>query len=84
MSKASGNDTIDAISPGDIVTVNRGTGERPYKVVFKDTSDAGYLVTFEGDEGETFQLDLAAGTTVKRSLGSKWESAQSPTPNSHP
>ena len=45
MSKASGNDTIDAISPGDIVTVNRGTGERPYKVVFKDTSDAGYLVT---------------------------------------
>jgi hypothetical protein len=50
-------------------------------VVFKDSTDAGYLVTLEGD-GETFQLDLAAGTTVIRSLGSKWESAQSPPPNS--
>jgi hypothetical protein len=82
MSKASANDLIDDVSPGDIIAVDRGAGEQPYKVVFKDTSDAGYLITFEGDGGETFQLDLVAGTRVTRSLESKWESAQSPTPNS--
>lgn len=83
MSEVSGNDRIDDVSPGDIVAVDRGSGERPYKLVFKDSTDAGFLLTLEGgDAGETFQLELAAGTTVKRSLGSKWESAQSPTPNS--
>ncbi len=82
MSKASGNDLIDDVSPGDIIAVDRGSGEQPYKVVFKDSTDAGYLVTFQDDDGETFQLDLAAGTTVTRSLESKWESAQSPTPHS--
>ena len=82
MSKASGNDLIDDVTPGDFITVDRGSGEQPYKVVFKDSTDAGYVVTFEDDAGETFQLDLAAGTTVKRSLESKWESAQSPTPHS--
>jgi hypothetical protein len=51
-------------------------------VVFKDSTDAGYLVRLGDDDGETFQLDLAAGTTVIRSLESKWESAQSPTPHS--
>ncbi len=81
MSKASGNDLIDDVAPGDIIAVDRGSGEQPYKVVFKDSTDAGYLITLEND-GETFQLDLAAGTTVTRSLESKWESAQSPTPNS--
>lgn len=81
MSKVSGNDLIDDVSPGDVIAVDRGSGERPYKVVFKDTNDTGYLVTFEADNGETFQLDLAAGTRVTRSLESKWESAQSPTPN---
>lgn len=81
MSKASGNDLIDDVTPGDIIAVDRGSGEQPYKVVFKDSTDAGYLITLEND-GETFQLDLAAGTTVTRSLESKWESAQSPTPNS--
>ncbi|GAB1813981.1 hypothetical protein [Mycobacterium sp. MUNTM1] len=82
MSKVSGNDLIDDVTPGDIIAVDRGAGEQPYKVVFKDRSDAGYLVTLETDGGETFQLDLAAGTRVKRSLAAKWESAQSPTPNS--
>ena len=81
VSEVSGNDRIDDVAPGDIITVDRGSGHQPYKVVFKDSTDAGYLVTLEGD-GETFQLDLAAGTTVIRSLGSKWESAQSPPPNS--
>jgi hypothetical protein len=51
-------------------------------VVFKDSTDAGYLLTLEDDDGETFQLDLAAGTTVIRSLQSESESAQSPTPHS--
>jgi hypothetical protein len=82
MSKASGNDLIDDVTPGDIIAVDRGSGAQPYKVVFKDPTDAGYLVTLESDGGETFQLDLDAGTAVQRSLEAKWESAQSPTPHS--
>ncbi len=82
MSEVSGNDRIDDVSPGDIIAVDRGSGERPCKVVFKDPTGGGYLLTFQGDDGETFQLELAAGTTVRRSLASKWESAQSPTPHS--
>ncbi len=81
MTEVSENDRIDDVAPGDIITVDRGAGEQPYKVVFKDFTDGRYLVTLEGD-GETFQLDLAPGTTVRRSLASKWESAQSPTPRS--
>jgi hypothetical protein len=49
-------------------------------VVFKDLTDDRYLVTLEDGGGETFRLDLAAGTTVERSLASKWEPAQNPTP----
>jgi hypothetical protein len=82
MSQVSGSDLINDVTPGDIISVDRGSGERPYKVVFKDSTDTGYVVTFEDDDGETFQLELAAGTAVKRSLESKWESAQSPTPHS--
>ena len=78
MSKASGNDRIDDVSPGDFIAVDRGSGQRPYKVVYKDANNGGYVVTLEAD-GETFQLDLPAGTTVTRSLESKWESTQSPT-----
>ncbi|ORB74145.1 hypothetical protein [Mycobacterium scrofulaceum] len=81
MSEVSGNDLIDDVSPGDIIAVDRGPGERPYKVVFKDSTGDGYVVTFEDDDGETFQLEMRAGTTVTRSLESKWESAQSPTPH---
>jgi hypothetical protein len=79
MSAAPGNDRIDDVTPGDMIAIDRGSGERLYKVVFKDAADAGYIVTLE-DDGETFQLDLAAGTLVQRSLESKWESSQSPTP----
>jgi UDP:flavonoid glycosyltransferase YjiC (YdhE family) len=82
MSEVSGSDRIDDLTPGDIIAVDRGSGQQPYKVVCKDFTDAGYLVTLEDDDGETFQLDLAAGTTVIRSLESRWESAQSPTPRS--
>jgi hypothetical protein len=81
MSETVGNDRIEDVAPGDIVVVDRGSGARPYKVVFKDSADTGHVVTFEGDDGETFQLELAAGTTVQRSLQSKWESLQSPTPH---
>lgn len=82
MSRVSGNDLIDDVAPGDIISVDRGSGEQPHKVVFKDSSDTGYLITFETNGGETFQLELTAGTRVKRSLEAKWESAQSPTPHS--
>ncbi|OBK15257.1 hypothetical protein [Mycobacterium asiaticum] len=82
MSELSGTDRIDDVSPGDVIALDRGKGEESYKVVFKDAASGGFIVTLEGDEGETFQIELAAGTTVKRSLASKWESAQSPTANS--
>lgn len=79
MAEISGNDRIDDVSPGDLIALVRATGEQTCKVVFKDATDEGYVVTLEGDSGETFQLELAAGTTVKRSLAAKWESPQSPT-----
>lgn len=82
LSDPTSDDPIDDVAPGDIIVVDRGDGDRPYKVVHKASSDAGYLVTFEDDDAETFQVDLAAGTRVTRSLESKWESAQSPTPHS--
>jgi len=82
MSESSVDDRIDAVAPGDLVALDRGAGEHTYKVVHKEAAESGYLVTFEGDDGETFQLDVAAGEPVKRSLESKWESAQSPTPQS--
>ncbi|OBI87636.1 hypothetical protein [Mycobacterium sp. 1245805.9] len=81
MTEVTGNDRIDDVTPGDVIGVDRGAGEQPYKVVFKDFTDGRYLVTLEG-AGETFQLDLAPGTRVKRSLAAKWESGQSPTPHS--
>jgi hypothetical protein len=81
MSEPANNDPIEDVSPGDIIAVDRGAGVRPYKVVFKDSTDSGYIVTLEDDDGETFQVDLAVGTTVQRSLESKWESSRSPTPH---
>jgi hypothetical protein len=63
------------------VAVDRGSGEKSFQVVFKDSADTGYVVTFDDDDGEMLQLDLAGGTTVRRSLAAKWESPQSPTPH---
>ena len=82
MSEVSGNDRIDDVAPGDMIAVDHDSDERLCKVVFKDATDDGYVVTFEEDDGSTFQLDMAAGTVVTRTLGSKWESAQTPTPHS--
>ena len=81
MSEPVTNDAIEDVSPGDIIVVDRGSGAQPYKVVFLNPGDAGYVVTLENDHGETFQLDLTAGTTVQRSPEAKWESPQSPTPH---
>jgi len=73
---------VDSVAPGDLVTLDRGTGEHEYKVVHKEATDSGFLITFDDDDGETFDLELPSGTPVKRSLESKWESSQSPTPPS--
>jgi hypothetical protein len=85
MSNNSGNDRIDDVAAGDIVAVDRGSGEQPAKVVHKDTrttdEDVTYVVTFEDGDGGTFEVEYSAGTVVSRSLDAKWESEQSPTPH---
>jgi hypothetical protein len=81
MSEVSGIERIEDVAAGDIIVIVRGSGERSYKVVFKDATEAGYVVTLQDDGGETFQLDFDAGDTVRTSFQSKWESAQSPTPH---
>ncbi|BBX05239.1 hypothetical protein [Mycolicibacterium aichiense] len=73
---------IDAVAPGDLVALDQGSGEREYKVVHTQTTDTGFLITFEDDDGETFEHEFSADSQVKRSLDSKWESSQSPTPHS--
>ncbi len=78
---------IDAVAPGDLVTLDvpgdERAGERQYKVVFVDapgTSErATVTVTVETDDGQTFDVELPGDTVVQRSMESKWESAQSPT-----
>lgn len=80
MSQTPTDSRIDDVAPGDIVTL--GTGEPVCKVVHKEPTESGLLITFEGDDGETFQRELAKGTQVRRSLESKWESTQSPTTHS--
>ena len=81
MSEVTGHERIDDVAVGDIIVIVRGSAERSYKVVFKDATEAGYVVTLQDDGGETFQFDFDAGDIVRRSLQSKWESAQSPTPH---
>jgi len=76
------NERIDEVAPGDLITLDRGSGEQTYKVVHKEPADSSFLITVEGDDGETFDLELSAGAPVKRSLESKWESSQSPTQHS--
>jgi hypothetical protein len=82
MSNISSNDRIDNVAPGDIVLVGRGSGEpAPYKVVHMDADKdaATCVVTYEDDDGETFDVQYPAGARVTRSLEAKWESEQSPT-----
>jgi hypothetical protein len=78
------SDHIDDVAPGDIIAIDRGTGDpQPSKVVFKelDRHAAVFTVTFEDDDGETFQREIAAGTVVTHAMESKWESDESPTPH---
>jgi hypothetical protein len=78
------SDHIDDVAPGDIIAIDRGTGDpQPSKVVFKelDRKAAVFTVTFEDDDGETFQREIAAGTVVTHAMESKWESDESPTPH---
>jgi hypothetical protein len=80
------SDRIDDVAPGDIVAVDHDSGEtHPSKVVFKDLDErtAVYTITFEDDDGETFQREIPAGTVVTHAMESKWESEESPTPQ-HP
>lgn len=76
------NGPIDDVAPGDVITLDRGTGARTYKVVHKESVDNGFVITVEGDGGATSTLELPTGTLVARTLESKWESTQSPTPHS--
>ena len=76
---------IEQVAEGDIVDRD-GTSA---KVVFLDrttTQDGteAVLVTFETDNGETFDAEYAVGAVVRRSPESKWGSAQSPTPHTNP
>ncbi|OBK06430.1 hypothetical protein A5746_20980 [Mycolicibacterium conceptionense] len=80
MSEPIADSRIDDVAPGDIITV--GSGEPACKVVHKEPTESGFLITFEGDDGATSQRELAAGTPVTRSLEAKWESPQSPTTHS--
>ena len=84
MSNISRNDPIGDVAPGDIVLAARGAEEpAPYKVVHKDdTGDensATVLLTFEDDDGETFDVEYPADARVTRALEAKCESEQSPT-----
>jgi hypothetical protein len=78
------SDRIDDVAPGDIIAVDRDNGQtQPSKVVFKDLDEqrSVYTVTFEDDDGETFQREVPAGTVVNHAMESKWESEESPTPH---
>ena len=82
MSNISRKDPIGDVAPGDIVLAARGSQEpAPYKVVHKENTgdENSVLVTFEGDNGETFDVEYPADAQVTRSLEAKWESEQSPT-----
>jgi hypothetical protein len=84
MADKSSNDRIDDVAPGDIIAVDRGSGTtQPHKVVHKQYGEdpTTYVVTFEKGDGETFQQEFPAGTSVTRSPDAKWESQQSPTPH---
>ncbi|SEH56342.1 hypothetical protein SAMN04489835_1471 [Mycolicibacterium rutilum] len=81
MSNISSNDLIDDVAPGDIVAVDRDNETLAAKVVHKETVDDGFLITFEAPDAQTFEVRYPAGTRITRSLESKWESGQSPTPH---
>lgn len=82
MSEQTNADHVENVAPGDVVTLDHGERTGTYRVVHVDAGDPNYLLTLETDGGETFDLELPAQATVTRTLESKWESPQSPTPHS--
>ena len=73
---------ISEVAPGDIVDEQGKTA----KVVHKDATTGSdgtesMLITYEIDNGETFDIEYPATTKVRRFPESKWESPQSPTPH---
>ena len=83
------NDPIDDVAPGDLITVPstgdpEGADAQPCKVVHKESIEDGYLLTLEAPDAQTFDVRFPAGTRVTRSLETKWESDQSPTPHQPP
>jgi len=87
MTAQSGTDRIDNVAPGDLISLAAPDapqdGTREYKVVFTESRDDAtgttVIVTLEGDDGQTCDMELPADTVVTRTLESKWESPQSPT-----
>lgn len=82
------NDRLDNVAPGDLITLaapGQGDEPREYKVVHTDSredeSGTTMIVTLEGDGGQTCDVELPGDTVVVRTLESKWESPQSPTPH---
>ncbi|WNG87461.1 hypothetical protein C6A87_027625 [Mycobacterium sp. ITM-2016-00317] len=82
-------DRLDAVAPGDLISLPLpdapAAEDRQYKVVHIDRhgalSEETILMTLEADDGQTFDVELPGSTVVTRTLESKWESPQSPTPN---
>ena len=93
MAGQSSDDRLESVAPGDIIELPTSHGPgvvgQQYKVVHKDVvldddesaAVSTIVVTLEGDSGETFDVELPADAVVNRSLESKWESVQSPTPH---
>jgi hypothetical protein len=95
MAGQSDTDRLDNVAPGDIIALelpnddlpnddlpnDDGADVRQFKVVHKDSNGATIIITLEGDDGETCDIELPGDTVVTRSLESKWESEQSPTPH---
>jgi hypothetical protein len=89
MTAQSDNDRIDNVAPGDIISLalpdRGGQDPRQYKVVHTDAgndpSETTLTVTLESDDGQMCDVELSRDTVVTRTLESKWESPQSPTPH---
>lgn len=82
-------DRLDSVAPGDLISLplpdEPAPQDRLYKVVHIDpngaASDGALVLTLEADAGQTFDVELPGHTRVTRTLESKWESPQSPTPH---
>ncbi|ADU01679.1 MULTISPECIES: hypothetical protein [Mycolicibacterium] len=82
MTAQSDNDRLGNVAPGDLIELTLpGSAVRQFKVVHKESSGETVIMTLEGDHGETRDVELPADTVVVRTLESKWESPQSPTPS---